>query len=55
MVRMESQSWFYNGMFAIYFVQNVVFYGSYTRGFEEFGIVFENVANRGEVLFVSFT
>ena len=46
----QSQPWLYNGTLAIYATQDISFYGSYTRGLEEFGNAPEDVVNRGEPL-----
>lgn len=46
----KSQPWLYNGTLAVYPSPSLSFYGSYTRGLEEFGNAPEDVVNRGEPL-----
>ena len=46
----KSQPWLYNGTLAVYPTSSLAFYGSYTRGLEEFGNAPEDVVNRGEPL-----
>lgn len=53
--RTESRPWIYNGTLAANLGEDVVLYGSYTRGVEESGIAPENASNRGEVAPASLT
>ena len=46
----QVQPWLYNGTLAVYPSTRLSFYGSYTRGLEEFGNAPEDVVNRGEPL-----
>jgi len=46
----KSKPWLYNGTLAINATADLVFYGSYTRGIEEFGTAPDSAANGGEPL-----
>ena len=44
----SSKPWLYNGTLALYPIETIAVYGSYTRGIEEFGTAPDNAVNRGQ-------